>query len=377
VPPQLPFGYAQSGAHMRISPQQQMIHNRKLPSTKRSPLVYPSTVKPIEPCAQDTYRTSIEAKNRKFNHVLINKYDHESNNGSDNDSSGDETQVELSNIAYKMRNDTLFAECKLICPDNIHPEKASVQRHIYGPDTGKSKGFAYITFSSHGDAKEAVRFLHHTTIEGRIVEAKLRKNDKKKAPSTTMLPTSAQKTNVKEYHFAGALPRVEKIEKQQKENDTKILVKETEEDTDVDSVDDINVDHELVDREDHIVMTDMSIKATLPSIQKNSKNALLKEAAILGLNLQQVHKLLDCNPEITEMFEVLEQLSVKESTVQPQIETKIDVDENACKVCFENPIDCVLLKCGHMVVCIECGTNLKNCPICRQAISEIVKTFKA
>jgi len=150
VPPQLHFGYP---ARISAPPQQQqqMVHNRRFPSTKRTPFVHPSTIKPIELSTQDSFGT----RNRKLNHVN----DHESNNGSDNDSSGDETQVELSNIAYKMRNDTLFSECKLICPDNIRPEKASVQRHIFGPDTGKSKGFAYITFSSHDDAKEALEFF--------------------------------------------------------------------------------------------------------------------------------------------------------------------------------------------------------------------------
>jgi len=121
----------------------------------------------------------------------------------------------------------------------------------------------------------------------------------------------------------------------------------------------------------------MFIKAIPTNIQKNSKIVLLKEAATLGLNMQQVHKLLDSNPEINEMFEVLEQLSVTENTVQLNVENKTDIDENICKVCFENPINCVLLKCGHMVVCVDCGTNIKNCPICRRTISEIVKIYKA
>jgi len=55
---------------------------------------------------------------------------------------------------------------------------------------------------------------------------------------------------------------------------------------------------------------------------------------------------------------------------------KIDVDENMCKICFENPIDCVIYKCGHMVVCLKCGVGLSICPICRTTILEIIKTFK-
>lgn len=50
-----------------------------------------------------------------------------------------------------------------------------------------------------------------------------------------------------------------------------------------------------------------------------------------------------------------------------QLETKeslIDnggVDENQCKICWEKVIDCVLLDCGHMLTCTECGKVLSEC----------------
>ncbi|OTF73896.1 zinc finger domain-containing protein [Euroglyphus maynei] len=47
------------------------------------------------------------------------------------------------------------------------------------------------------------------------------------------------------------------------------------------------------------------------------------------------------------------------------------VDENQCKICWEKIIDCVLLDCGHMITCTDCG------PICRQFITRVVHVFKS
>lgn len=40
------------------------------------------------------------------------------------------------------------------------------------------------------------------------------------------------------------------------------------------------------------------------------------------------------------------------------------VDENQCKICWENVIDCVLLDCGHMLTCTDCGKVLSECKYC-------------
>ncbi|KAI9182997.1 hypothetical protein H9P43_003913 [Blastocladiella emersonii ATCC 22665] len=48
-----------------------------------------------------------------------------------------------------------------------------------------------------------------------------------------------------------------------------------------------------------------------------------------------------------------------------------------CKVCMENPIDCVLLECGHVGVCSECANQMHDCPFCRERITRVVHTFHA
>lgn len=63
----------------------------------------------------------------------------------------------------------------------------------------------------------------------------------------------------------------------------------------------------------------------------------------------------------------------KKSTMAPDD----DDSEDQCKICMDNGIDCVLLECGHMVTCTNCGKQISDCPICRQHISRIVHVFKA
>ena len=55
-----------------------------------------------------------------------------------------------------------------------------------------------------------------------------------------------------------------------------------------------------------------------------------------------------------------------------------------CSVCLEQPIDCVLYTCGHMCMCYECAIGLHHasieggsCPICRQAIRDVIKIYRS
>ncbi|XP_067899018.1 E3 ubiquitin-protein ligase NEURL3-like isoform X2 [Heterodontus francisci] len=62
------------------------------------------------------------------------------------------------------------------------------------------------------------------------------------------------------------------------------------------------------------------------------------------------------------------------SNTQPQHSLAED-----CIVCCSRQVDSVLYRCGHMCVCYGCGQKLlsrnSKCPICRQPIKEIIKTY--
>ena len=53
-----------------------------------------------------------------------------------------------------------------------------------------------------------------------------------------------------------------------------------------------------------------------------------------------------------------------------------------CTLCFENLIDCVLYTCGHMCMCYDCAIHQWKrgggfCPLCRNEIRDVIKTFKS
>lgn len=56
-----------------------------------------------------------------------------------------------------------------------------------------------------------------------------------------------------------------------------------------------------------------------------------------------------------------------------QEETEPDV----CKICYDREINCVFLECGHLCSCVECGRQMKDCPICRRPIARVVEIFKS
>ncbi|XP_038143216.1 E3 ubiquitin-protein ligase RNF34-like isoform X1 [Cyprinodon tularosa] len=51
-------------------------------------------------------------------------------------------------------------------------------------------------------------------------------------------------------------------------------------------------------------------------------------------------------------------------------------DDNLCRICMDAVIDCVLLECGHLVTCTNCGKRMNHCPICRQFVVRAVHVFK-
>ena len=53
-------------------------------------------------------------------------------------------------------------------------------------------------------------------------------------------------------------------------------------------------------------------------------------------------------------------------------------EDNTCKICCNLPINTVLVPCGHLVACFSCAQLLEDsCPICRQGVALVQKTYRA
>lgn len=63
-------------------------------------------------------------------------------------------------------------------------------------------------------------------------------------------------------------------------------------------------------------------------------------------------------------------------------EKKLTGDETGCTICFEHPINTVIIPCGHRAICVTCARDhvLKHkrttCPACRVPMTHIVKLDK-
>jgi hypothetical protein len=55
-------------------------------------------------------------------------------------------------------------------------------------------------------------------------------------------------------------------------------------------------------------------------------------------------------------------------------------DQCTCKVCCESRINCALLPCGHLALCFDCALDCLShsfpCPVCREPISRVARTFQ-
>lgn len=122
------------------------------------------------------------------------------------------------------------------------------------------------------------------------------------------------------------------------------------------------------------------LRSSLIEIQKKEINLSLskygnvtksKESTIIPQTKLEEEEHLRMALEMSE--------SVNDHEVPVVEVTGVDDDgttDSECLICFANSVDSVLVPCGHMCCCQECAEAMKECPVCRQTISQIVKTYK-
>lgn len=57
---------------------------------------------------------------------------------------------------------------------------------------------------------------------------------------------------------------------------------------------------------------------------------------------------------------------------EPAATTTFSMD---CKICFDRPIEVLLLPCKHLVCCQICGALSSTCPVCRGRVSETLRVY--
>jgi hypothetical protein len=50
-------------------------------------------------------------------------------------------------------------------------------------------------------------------------------------------------------------------------------------------------------------------------------------------------------------------------------------EQRACKICWEEEAEAVFVDCGHVVACMGCARQVRDCPVCRRGVSKAVKLY--
>ena len=63
------------------------------------------------------------------------------------------------------------------------------------------------------------------------------------------------------------------------------------------------------------------------------------------------------------------------SAMKEQVQTEEDSSDK-CVFCFDKVLNVALNPCGHVIACTDCEKKLpKNCPICRNVISNTLRIY--
>ncbi|KAM3138304.1 hypothetical protein pb186bvf_009580 [Paramecium bursaria] len=66
--------------------------------------------------------------------------------------------------------------------------------------------------------------------------------------------------------------------------------------------------------------------------------------------------------------------TLKEQVRELSRKIQKEEEKHLCKICFSRQIDSVLMECCHFILCYSCSESLKNCPVCRQKITKVIRT---
>ena len=74
-----------------------------------------------------------------------------------------------------------------------------------------------------------------------------------------------------------------------------------------------------------------------------------------------------------ELMQLIEETRLALSRMDAALRSK-QADALVCAICYDAPKDTVLVPCGHQT-CAACAVRLVTCAVCRQDVSQTVRTF--
>ena len=117
---------------------------------------------------------------------------------------------------------------------------------------------------------------------------------------------------------------------------------------------------------------------------------ILRSGAQVGQKIREFH--IQKDGSVKDRKECMKQArksseddsSESDSQAASNKKTKIEEIENEnrqlkeaqnCKICMDNKVAVVFLPCRHLISCVSCAQQLRDCPNCRKFIQRKIKTF--
>ncbi|KAF8357958.1 hypothetical protein PRIPAC_92953 [Pristionchus pacificus] len=116
----------------------------------------------------------------------------------------------------------------------------------------------------------------------------------------------------------------------------------------------------------------VAVTAQVPSSSslRRSDEAARRRSPLVAMSVQ--------NKTSSATRDAVQKLSPLSSSARPR---KDDDYASDCSICMEAGVNAVVYTCGHMCMCYECALKIKVqtgiCPLCREPIKDVIRTYKS
>lgn len=145
----------------------------------------------------------------------------------------------------------------------------------------------------------------------------------------------------------------------------------------------------IIEKQDDVYNVKNKLLLEMMQNKKERYDILLAEEEELQKQINDIEeRIINYRDSMTNKLEefktvVSEQISDISSNIKSSTLGKLScalktMDDNVCKVCFENPINIILTPCNHCISCEDCSNIIgDSCPSCRGHVTGRIKYFKS
>jgi len=121
------------------------------------------------------------------------------------------------------------------------------------------------------------------------------------------------------------------------------------------------------ERKNDMYIIRLSDDENVPTIRHASKN--LCDPCLLD-DLDEIDEKLKYGESPQKLIQMF-----NEQVLELSQKLQKEEERHLCKICFTREIDALFLECCHFMSCYICSGSLKKCPVCREEITKVVRTY--